>query len=76
MDWQTISVIVILVLGAIGGGLWIKLKKLAKETREFIACLVDALEDDKISYEEVVTIVKEAKDVASAATDIAKLFNR
>ncbi len=76
MDWQMISVIVIIILGAIGGGLFIKLKNLMKQTKEFIDYLVDALEDDKISAEEIADILKEGKDVAIAAMDIAKLFTK
>lgn len=43
-----------------------KAKRVLKEVVELLQAVVDALEDNKISKEEVLKIIKEAKDIPGA----------
>ncbi len=73
MDGWTIAVIVMGLILAFAGGY---IKKLMGEIKELFAVIETALEDKKITKEELSQIVKEAKDVKDAALEIADLIAR
>lgn len=76
MELETILTIVSAVLGVFGivaAGLWAKakgkinaVKNLAKEAVDLVQVAVGALDDDKITSEEVASIKKEATEVKAA----------
>ncbi len=77
MDWFVVITVALIILGAVlSGQLWLKLKRIMRETREFFDILTDALEDDNVSSAEMAAIIKEAKDIGSASIELAKLFNK
>jgi len=59
---NNLEVITSLVAG-LAGAFWLKGKKAIKELGEAIVTVTKALEDDKLSKEEVLEITKEFKDV-------------
>ena len=55
---------IVLGFGVIGGSVWfIKTVKALKEVGEFLTVLGIAAEDKKITKEELVSIIKEGKDI-------------
>jgi len=64
MDYINIIAIVITAVMAIFAGKWeTKLKGFLKETGEFKKSIEDALEDGKVTKEEIGNIVKEFTDI-------------
>jgi len=67
MDYETISIIVGAVLGIVGaswGGYAVakgRVQKKLKQAGELLTTVKDALEDDKLSKEEIADIVGKAK---------------
>lgn len=73
MDVLTIVSIVIGAIAALFGGFWLNAKGkltqlylLGKESVDVAKAAIDALEDDKITPEEVAKIKKEAEEVKEA----------
>ena len=62
---DNLEIITSLIAG-LAGAFWLKGKKVIKELGEAIATVTEALEDDKLSKEEVLEITKEFKDVIAA----------
>jgi len=62
-NWESILVVIFLVVTTILGKQWKNLKKKIKEVREFIETIEKALEDDKISKLEMLKITREFKDI-------------
>ena len=54
---------VAVILGSVFGMMFVKVAKTFKETGDFLAALGNALEDKKITREELAAIVKEGKEV-------------
>jgi len=73
MEWVEIVGIVITIALILAGG---KLKKLNKEIKELFETIECALEDDNISKEEMLCIIKEANDIKEAALEITALLFR
>lgn len=73
MDWQIIALV---LLTAIAGGLFAKLRRVQKEFSEFVGDMKTALEDGKITGEELTHILKEAEDVKDAVVAVAQLFKK
>ena len=73
MSWSEIAFIICAVLLLIGGG---HIRRLVNETKDLVDVIAEALEDNSISNEELLSIVKEAKDVKSVILDIIKLIVR
>ncbi len=70
MEWYEVVAIIVTALATIFGvSFWAKGKLIVREIREAFAVLDDALQDDKITVEELKKVVKEF-------TDIAKIFLR
>lgn len=67
--YETIAVIVTALATIFGITFWAKGKLIIREIREAFAVLDDALQDDKVTVEELKKVVKEF-------TDIAKIFLR
>lgn len=77
LDFGTIITVVIALLGTFAGGFWLKAKgkiskivKLGSEAIEVATTLNKALEDDKISKEEIEQLKKESNDVKVAWKDL------
>ena len=73
MDVGTIISLVLGVIAAVFGGFWLKakgklgqIKNLVKEASDVITVSVGALDDDKLSAEEIAAIKKEAAEVVAA----------
>ncbi len=76
MELETILTIISAILGVIAmvaGGFWAKakgkvgaIKNLSKEVFELVSTAVNAIEDDKITKDEVNAIKKEAEEVKAA----------
>ena len=73
MDIGTIISLVLGVITVIFGGFWLKakgklgqIKNLVKEATDVITVSVGALDDDKLSAEEIASIKKEAAEVVVA----------
>lgn len=73
MDVGTIISLVLGVVTVVFGGFWLKakgklgqIKNLVKEASDVITVSVGALDDDKLSAEEIEQIKKEAKEVVAA----------
>ena len=59
-NWETITTLLLVVLGTVFGVKW---KDKIKHIREFIEAIEMALEDDRITKQEALKIVKEFKDI-------------
>lgn len=73
LDWEAISTILWLIftlLSAYLGKKWTKSKNLLKEVGELLITIKSAIEDDKITKEEMQRIIKEYKDVDSLVKEI------
>jgi len=69
MEPETIGFIISGVLAVVSsffGVRYTRVKKAFKETKEALAAVVDAVEDDRISGEETDLIIKEVKEAATA----------
>jgi hypothetical protein len=73
MDVATIISLVLVVVTGVFGGFWLKakgklgqIKNLVKEATDVITVSVGALDDDKLSAEEIAQIKKEAQEVVAA----------
>jgi len=69
MDLDTILFIVsgvLAVASTIFGVRYAAVKKALKETKELVVAIIDAVEDDKVTSDETASIVKEAKEAATA----------
>ncbi len=73
MDVGTIISLVLGVVTVVFGGFWLKakgklgqIKNLVKEASDVITVSVGALDDDKLSAEEIAAIKKEAQEVVAA----------
>ena len=73
MDVGTIISLVLGVITVVFGGFWLKakgklgqIKNLVKEATDVITVSVGALDDDKLSAEEIASIKKEAQEVVAA----------
>jgi hypothetical protein len=73
MDVATIITLVLSAVTIFFGGKWLlvkgklgQVKALGEESLDVIVAVVDALEDDKITDEEIETIKEEALEVADA----------
>jgi hypothetical protein len=73
MDVGTIISLVLGVVTVLFGGFWLKgknklvqIKNLVKEATDVITVSVGALDDDKLSADEIAAIKKEAKEVVAA----------
>ena len=73
MDWLTIVSAVLGLVAIVGGGAYLKVKgklgqvkNLGKEAVDVLIVAVNAVDDDKITAEEVAAIKKEAKEAAAA----------
>lgn len=73
MNWELIGLVVLAVLLLVAGGY---VKRLGKEIKDLVDCLVMAIEDEKITKEELANIFKEAEDVKAIIFEIAKLLAR
>ncbi len=73
MDGFQIALIVVGVLTVFLGGY---AKKVAKEAKEFFGAIEIALNDGKITKEELAEIIKEGNDVKTAILEIAQLIIR
>jgi hypothetical protein len=67
MDGVQIALIVVSVISAVFGVRWRHFKVLLKELAEAITAVSSAVEDDKISVAEAQKVLKEVRDVISAA---------
>lgn len=77
MNGETIALIVIALLGILfSGAFWLRFKTLIGQIREFMDTLADAIADDNVSNTEIIAILKEAKDIATAIFNIADLFKK
>ena len=66
MDWQTIALIVLGVLSIVLGIKWQQVKHLIKEGAEALTELSGAIEDDKLTKEELRALAREWGDVILA----------
>ncbi len=73
MDVGTVISLVLGVVTVVFGGFWLKakgklgqIKNLVKEASDVITVSVGALDDDKLSAEEIAAIKKEAQEVVAA----------
>jgi len=73
MDATQIALIVVTVLLLVAGGY---IRKLAKEIKDFVTVCHEALEDGKVSPDELANIIKEAKDVKNAVLEITQVIVR
>ena len=72
-DVGTIISLVLGIIAAVAGGFWLKgknklaqVRDLVKEGTDVITVAVAALDDDKLSAEEIASIKKEAQEVVAA----------
>jgi hypothetical protein len=70
MDWTEIVGLILLGLSIFLGIRWQKAKNVLRETSEALACISDAVEDDKVTKEEAQKILAECKDVVIAAKEL------
>ena len=73
MDWQTITLIILVVLLLLAGGY---IKRLMKEIKDLVSCFTEAIQDDNISKEELAQIIKEAKEARDVIVEIVQLVIR
>jgi len=73
MNWELIATIVLTVLLIAMGG---HIKLLMKEMKELISAITLAIEDKKVTREELKVIVKEATDVRRVIVSIMELVSR
>ena len=73
MSWEIVIPIILMVLLLIAGGY---IRKLVKEIHEFFSVLNQAISDGDITPEEMIQILKEAKDVKNAIMEIVKAINK
>jgi len=66
MNWEIIIPTVLGIVALICGIRWKQVANLLKQTGELLLVVADAMEDDKISKDEVASILKESVDVVSA----------
>jgi len=66
MDWQIIVPIILGVVAIVFGVKWHQVASLLKETGEALITTSEAMEDKKITKDEVVQILKEWADVILA----------
>lgn len=66
MDWEIIIPIVLGIVAIIFGVKWHQVAKLLKEAGEALITTSEAMEDKKITKEEVVKVLKEWADVILA----------
>ena len=70
MDWNIIIPFVLTALLLLSGGY---IKRVLNETKELLAAISAAIEDDNIDNAELTTIIKEGKDVKTVLHEIIKL---
>ena len=70
MDWNIIIPFVLTALLLLSGGY---IKRVLNETKELLATISIAIEDDEIDDKELAQIIKEGKDVKTVLHEIIKL---
>ena len=73
MEWQEITLIVLVVILMLAGGY---IKRLTKEIKDLVDAFSEAIADKKITKEELDKILKEADDIRKVILEIAKLVAR
>lgn len=66
MDIATILTGVLVVVSAVFGGKWAFTKKTAKEVVSIAKSVIDAVEDDKVTENEVKEVAKKAKGIINS----------
>lgn len=73
MDWSVIITAILGILAIFTSVKWTQLKKVLKEAAEAMSATSAALEDDRLSKDEVASILKEWSELLAAGK---KLFSK
>ena len=67
INWEMVIGVALVVVLLLAGGY---IRKLLKEIKELIDCIVLAIQDDKVDDTELAQIIKEMKDVGASVKEI------
>jgi len=67
INWELVVGVVLVLILLLAGGY---IRKLLKEIKELVDCIVLAIEDDKVDDTELAQIIKEMKDVGASVKEI------
>jgi len=73
MNWELIIGVALVIILLLAGGY---IRKLLKEIKELVDCIVLAIEDDKVDDTELAQIIKEMKDVGASVKEIVMAIAR
>ena len=67
INWELVIGVVLVLILLLAGGY---IRKLLKEIKELVDCIVLAIQDDKVDDVELAQIIKEMKDVGASVKEI------
>ena len=73
MNWELVIGVALVVILLVAGGY---IRKLLKEIKELVDCIVLAIQDDKVDDTELAQIIKEMKDVGASVKEIIMAIAR
>jgi len=73
MNWELVIGVALVVILLLAGGF---IRKLLKEIKELVDCIVLAIQDDKVDDTELAQIIKEMKDVGASVKEIIMAIAR